>query len=166
MANTYSENTEIYNIICDTLGLEPKPNNGTLRLPLKPVGLHSDFGAPEIDTPFDPPAVGPEAGSDAVNSAMSSHSAFSSQATSLALAFASASSEVASSAAASSSSTAALFSIATAPSMPPSEPSQASGPAPEDKEKTKSPKKWWSWIASTYEDAKAELAHLFGSGSS
>ena len=36
------QNTEVYNIVCDSLGIEPKPNNGTLRLPLKPVGLHSD----------------------------------------------------------------------------------------------------------------------------
>ena len=36
------QNTEVYNILCDSLGLEPKPNNGTLRLPLKPIGLHSD----------------------------------------------------------------------------------------------------------------------------
>lgn len=28
--------------MCDALGIEPKPNNGTLRLPLKPIGLHSD----------------------------------------------------------------------------------------------------------------------------
>lgn len=28
--------------MCDSLGIEAKPNNGTLRLPLKPVGLHSD----------------------------------------------------------------------------------------------------------------------------
>ncbi|KAL9103523.1 MAG: hypothetical protein Q9163_001441 [Psora crenata] len=36
------QNTEVYNILCDSLGIEPKPNNGTLRLPLRPVGLHSD----------------------------------------------------------------------------------------------------------------------------
>ena len=36
------QNTEVYNIVCDSLGIEPKPNNGTLRLPLKPIGLHSD----------------------------------------------------------------------------------------------------------------------------
>lgn len=35
------ENTEVYNIICDSLAIEPKANNGTLRLPLKPIGLHS-----------------------------------------------------------------------------------------------------------------------------
>ena len=37
-----SENTEVYNIVCDSLRIESKPNNGTLRLPLKPIGLHSD----------------------------------------------------------------------------------------------------------------------------
>lgn len=46
------QNTEVYNILCDSVGIEPKPNNGTLRLPLKPVGLHS----PEqpIEDPTDP----------------------------------------------------------------------------------------------------------------
>jgi predicted AlkP superfamily pyrophosphatase or phosphodiesterase len=46
------QNIEIYNIICDSLGLEPSPNNGTLRLPLKPVGLHTPETWPE--TPEDP----------------------------------------------------------------------------------------------------------------
>ncbi len=41
------ENTEIYNILCDSLGLEPKPNNGTLRLPLRPVGFHTPESKPE-----------------------------------------------------------------------------------------------------------------------
>ncbi|KAF7915484.1 uncharacterized protein EAE98_011087 [Botrytis deweyae] len=46
------QNIEVYNIICDSLGLTPNPNNGTLRLPLKPVGLHSpDTSPPE---PADP----------------------------------------------------------------------------------------------------------------
>ncbi|KAM5483081.1 hypothetical protein MaudMau93_006479 [Microsporum audouinii] len=36
------QNIEVYNIICDSLRIKPCPNNGTLRLPLKPVGLHSD----------------------------------------------------------------------------------------------------------------------------
>jgi len=35
-------NTEVYNIICDSLGIEPVANNGTLRLPLRPEGGH-DF---------------------------------------------------------------------------------------------------------------------------
>ena len=35
--------------MCDSLGIEPKRNNGTLRLPLKPVGLHSDKPIPTDD---------------------------------------------------------------------------------------------------------------------
>ncbi|PLN75592.1 nucleotide pyrophosphatase family protein [Aspergillus taichungensis] len=51
------QNVNVYNIICDSLGLPPQPNNGTLRLPLKPVGLHSDTGAPAVEDPSDPPAT-------------------------------------------------------------------------------------------------------------
>lgn len=36
------QNTEVYNIVCDSLGIAPVRNNGTLRLPLKPSGVH-DF---------------------------------------------------------------------------------------------------------------------------
>ncbi|CAM1501806.1 Fc.00g037900.m01.CDS01 [Cosmosporella sp. VM-42] len=46
------QNIEVYNILCDSLGIEPKPNNGTLRLPLKPIGLHNPGDTPE--TPEDP----------------------------------------------------------------------------------------------------------------
>ena len=47
------ENTEVYNIICDSLSIVPRPNNGTLRLPLKPIGLHSDDPNPADDDPAD-----------------------------------------------------------------------------------------------------------------
>ncbi|KAJ9489691.1 hypothetical protein VN97_g3592 [Penicillium thymicola] len=50
------QNIEVYNIVCDSLGVEPLPSNGTLRLPLKSVGLHSDANTPVLDTPPDPPA--------------------------------------------------------------------------------------------------------------
>ncbi|KAL8947759.1 MAG: hypothetical protein Q9222_005999 [Ikaeria aurantiellina] len=49
------QNTEVYNIVCDSLGIQPKPNNGTLRLPLKTSGLHSDQPAAE-DVPEDLPS--------------------------------------------------------------------------------------------------------------
>lgn len=42
----------MYNIVCDSLNLIPQPNNGTLRLPLKPVGAHSPETTPE--EPLDP----------------------------------------------------------------------------------------------------------------
>ncbi len=49
------QNLEVYNIICDSLGIEPNPNNGTLRLPLKPVGLHSHKHASPDDITADSP---------------------------------------------------------------------------------------------------------------
>ena len=51
-----TENTEVYNIICDSLNIEPRPNNGTLRLPLNPIGLHSDYPSSADDVPTDLPA--------------------------------------------------------------------------------------------------------------
>jgi predicted AlkP superfamily pyrophosphatase or phosphodiesterase len=44
------QNIEVYNMLCDSIGIEPVPNNGTLRLPLKPIGVHR----PE-DTPGEQP---------------------------------------------------------------------------------------------------------------
>ncbi|PMD63211.1 nucleotide pyrophosphatase family protein [Hyaloscypha bicolor E] len=49
------QNTEVYNILCDSLGLEPRPNNGTLRLPLQPIGFHTPETMPE--EPSDPVPV-------------------------------------------------------------------------------------------------------------
>jgi predicted AlkP superfamily pyrophosphatase or phosphodiesterase len=46
------QNTAVYGIVCDSLGLLAASNNGSLRLPLKPVGLHSIAGPGEI--PEDP----------------------------------------------------------------------------------------------------------------
>ncbi|CAG8974996.1 hypothetical protein HYALB_00011180 [Hymenoscyphus albidus] len=47
------QNIEVYNIICDSLGLTPNPNNGTIRLPFKTVGLHSSEPTPQelVDPP-------------------------------------------------------------------------------------------------------------------
>ncbi|KAI4593474.1 hypothetical protein KJ359_009365 [Pestalotiopsis sp. 9143b] len=44
------QNIEVYNILCDSVGMKPIANNGTLRLPLKTVGLHEPetvLGDPE-----------------------------------------------------------------------------------------------------------------------
>lgn len=46
------QNIEVYNLLCDSLGLTPKPNNGTLRLPFKPIGTHEAEDEPKI--PEDP----------------------------------------------------------------------------------------------------------------
>lgn len=52
VANFEPENIEVYNLLCDSLGLTPKPNNGTLRLPLKPIGTHKSEDEPKV--PEDP----------------------------------------------------------------------------------------------------------------
>jgi len=52
------QNIEVYNIICDSLHITPRPNNGTIRLPLTPVGLHSDEESPQAEVPADPPFEG------------------------------------------------------------------------------------------------------------
>ncbi|KAL1590582.1 hypothetical protein WHR41_00866 [Cladosporium halotolerans] len=46
------QNTEVYGLVCDSLGLGAAPNNGTLRLPLTPVGVHAVAGPGEV--PEDP----------------------------------------------------------------------------------------------------------------
>lgn len=52
------QNIEVYNIICDSLHIPPRPNNGTIRLPLEPIGLHSDEENPPNDIPADLPNEG------------------------------------------------------------------------------------------------------------
>lgn len=58
------QNTEVYNILCDSLGISPRSNNGTLRLPLEPHGMH-DFEEyvplPDEEPPiqhYDRPVIG------------------------------------------------------------------------------------------------------------
>ncbi|PTB74331.1 Phosphodiest-domain-containing protein [Trichoderma longibrachiatum ATCC 18648] len=46
------QNIEVYNLLCDSLGVRPQPNNGTLRLPLKPIGTHDTEEEPKL--PEDP----------------------------------------------------------------------------------------------------------------
>lgn len=51
------QNIEVYNILCDSIGVHPKANNGTLRLPFKPNGVHGSDIFEGEDIPEDPPAV-------------------------------------------------------------------------------------------------------------
>lgn len=48
------QNIEVYNIMCDSLGIVPHPNNGTLRLPLQTDGTHQDGDGPGAEIPTDP----------------------------------------------------------------------------------------------------------------
>ncbi|KAI1472372.1 Phosphodiest-domain-containing protein [Daldinia caldariorum] len=64
------QNINVYNILCDSIGMKAMPNNGTLHLPLKIVGLHDAETA--LDEPADP--VVPESTSsstDVATAAMS-----------------------------------------------------------------------------------------------
>ncbi|KAI1329991.1 alkaline-phosphatase-like protein [Xylariaceae sp. FL0255] len=54
------QNINVYNILCDSIGLEPMPNNGTLRLPLKVIGFHDDTTVFE-EHPDPVPTSSPEA---------------------------------------------------------------------------------------------------------
>jgi predicted AlkP superfamily pyrophosphatase or phosphodiesterase len=46
------QNTEVYNIVCDSIGVQPVANNGTLRLPFKTQGTHN-FDE-DVEVPHDP----------------------------------------------------------------------------------------------------------------
>ncbi|KAF2146485.1 uncharacterized protein K452DRAFT_294058 [Aplosporella prunicola CBS 121167] len=159
------QNIELYNILCDSIGAEPKPNNGTLRLPLKPMGLHSedDFSA---EAPADPPAH--SLTSSTVSSATSSvatSAATSSTATSSAL----------SSAKASASSTPAS-SAAVEPTAPTASEPEEAEPQPSeggvnDGEKDgegkgeQKGKDWWEWFSDKVNAAKGwalDTAHKAG----
>ncbi|PPJ49563.1 hypothetical protein CBER1_01919 [Cercospora berteroae] len=49
-------NTAVYGIICQSLGIEAKPNNGTIELPFQTIGLHDPEGQYEVlDDP--PPPI-------------------------------------------------------------------------------------------------------------
>ena len=69
MLTNMAENIELYNIICDSINLVPAPNNGTLRLPLRPTGLHNDTHTTESEhTPEDPVPPYPSSSSAALPS--------------------------------------------------------------------------------------------------
>ncbi|SMR42653.1 unnamed protein product [Zymoseptoria tritici ST99CH_1A5] len=46
------QNTEVYGIVCDSLGIRTRPNNGTIRLPFEAIGQHSE--ADVVEFPHDP----------------------------------------------------------------------------------------------------------------
>lgn len=143
MTNIIIENTELYNIVCDTLGLVPAPNNGTLRLPLTPVGHHAEPNAPEIETPYDPPAEG--VGEDPAKVAeLPNVTDFIAP-----VPIPSAMPE------------------AWPPQDTPNTDSQPPAEEGEPKKDEASPKKgklhkWWDWIAGTFDEAKKKLKGMFG----
>ena len=55
----------MYNMLCDSVAIKPQSNNGTLRLPLKPIGIHHAEDIPK--EPSDPPTHTIAATSEAVD---------------------------------------------------------------------------------------------------
>ena len=128
----FTENTELYNIVCDTLGITPAPNNGTLRLPLKPVGHHAEPDAPQIETPYDPP---PEGVGEPPSQAQSSPPDPIAEAT--------------------------PTPAVPAPSPAAPSQSDTTQPSDDTPHKSKL-HKWWDWIAGTFQEAKDKLKDMFG----
>lgn len=61
------QNVEVYNLICDSIGIVPGPNNGTLRLPLKPIGVHETLPPAEVPEDFESDALHNADGASAVS---------------------------------------------------------------------------------------------------
>ena len=67
-----TENIHVYNMLCDSVGLPPVPNNGTMHLPLEVSGLH------DPDTRIEDPAddeMWPSASDAAVQTSATSQEA-------------------------------------------------------------------------------------------
>ncbi|KAF2088229.1 nucleotide pyrophosphatase family protein [Saccharata proteae CBS 121410] len=144
------QNTELYNIVCDSIGADPKPNNGTLRLPLKPVGLHSDDDAEPSELPEDPPTSGPATSSVVSSSATSTVLGAESEApTSIAMSVAPSNINV------SPTST----TTNTSPSAETGSPNEDG--SENDDEKSKSAK-WWEWFVDKVNEAKTWAADAAG----
>ncbi|OTA82007.1 hypothetical protein M434DRAFT_401171 [Hypoxylon sp. CO27-5] len=63
------QNINVYNILCDSVGMKAMPNNGTLHLPLKIVGLHDPDTV--LEEPADPVPVETAADEEVATGAMS-----------------------------------------------------------------------------------------------
>jgi hypothetical protein len=126
------ENIELYNIVCDTLGINPAPNNGTLRLPFKPVGHHADPDAPKPETPYDPPSEGVgEAPAEAAPVEVGTPDQ-------------------------------PVQPEAPTKPEPAIEPEQPEQPEKPEEPKKGKLHKWWEWLAGTFEDAKKKLKGMLG----
>ncbi|KAH0347606.1 Phosphodiest-domain-containing protein, partial [Aureobasidium melanogenum] len=142
------QNIEVYNLVCDSVGISPKPNNGTLRLPLNPVGLHDSMPPQEIpeDLPEDVVSSG---GSDELNSA--------SQASTASIA---ASPEIAKTT--STPTQASRPTIATTDAATPTRPVIHDDVSQEDEDQNgKDTNLWWDWVKGKLDGAKDWATGLY-----
>lgn len=147
---THAANIDVYNIVCDSLHIEPVPNNGTLRLPLKPIGLHSDAGAPVLDTPPDLP----EHGVGHLSAVLPSTAKTATTATTATTAATAATAKTAT--------TAAAYGVQTSPPQPDRHPGvddEAGGFDDDDGPQSKS---IWEWLRESLEEVKSRIKGMFG----
>jgi len=140
------QNIEVYNLVCDSVGIVPKPNNGTLRLPLKPIGLHDSMPPNEIpeDMLEDPSSTG---GNDEPSSTIHTGSA-------------QASSEVAETA--SSLTQASRPTIVATDAPVPTRPVIHDDVSQEDEDKNgKDTNLWWDWVKGKLDGAKDWASGLY-----
>ncbi|KAG9540267.1 Phosphodiest-domain-containing protein, partial [Aureobasidium melanogenum] len=141
------QNIEVYNLVCDSVGILPKPNNGTLRLPLKPIGLHDSMPPQEIpeDLPEDP--VSSEGSNEKITSDTSTASIR-------------ASSEVAETI--STPTQASRPTIATTDAATPSRPVIHDDVSQEDEDQNgKDTNLWWDWVKGKLDGAKDWATGLY-----
>ncbi|KAG2167387.1 hypothetical protein VTO58DRAFT_100792 [Aureobasidium pullulans] len=141
------QNIEVYNLVCDSVGIVPKPNNGTLRLPLKPIGLHDSM--PPTEIPEDMPEDVPEdVSSTSIESSETIPSAAASSTTVTQVA--------------ASSTPASRPAIATTEAAAPSRPVIHDDVSPEDEDKDgKDTNLWWDWVKGKLDGAKEWATGLY-----
>lgn len=141
------QNIEVYNLVCDSVGIVPKPNNGTLRLPLKPIGLHDSM--PPTEIPEDMPEDVPEdISSTSIESSETIPSAAASSTTVTQVA--------------ASSTPASRPAIATTEAAAPSRPVIHDDVSLEDEDKDgKDTNLWWDWVKGKLDGAKEWATGLY-----
>ncbi|KAH8907416.1 Phosphodiest-domain-containing protein [Coniochaeta sp. PMI_546] len=140
------QNTEVYNILCDSVGLTPMPNNGTLRLPLSPIGLHDTDGEGSgVETPPDPVDTSTYTSSSAADTPSSNAALTAAPSTALSGA-ATEPSPAATSTAAAAETTTSVVDI-------PSAPTDTIGDEDDDDENFSETHSFWDWLTDKISDA-------------
>lgn len=138
------QNIEVYNLVCDSVGVDPRPNNGTLRLPLKPVGLHDSM--PPTEIPEDLPEDSPSQVQDTPTPSTDTSAIMSS---SISIIPSAENTEVATS-----SDQASRPTIMTTDAAVPTRPVIHDDMSQEDEDKSKNTNLWWDWVKGKLDGAK------------
>lgn len=139
------QNTEVYNVVCDSLGIEPRTGNGTLRLPFKVDGVHGDLKE-SIEEPHDHPAAESSVASGSMVSSMPTLEGIGSEVSASAPTISASKSQDT------------VQGVVEQPTRP-----EVHDGLEDEKEKEKI-SKWWDWVTGKVEDAKGWVTGLFKGG--